>query len=142
MALTKREQILVALEAALQDTVGVTGRVYRSRVEPVSKNEGAALVIEPVKDTPAQNTSLPTLDWTFLVNFVVVIRSDVPDSAADPIFSSLHALLMADLTLGGLAIDVQPAPVDFNFVEADTPAGVFKCAYIIRYRTLVDTLNQ
>ena len=47
---------------------------------------------------------------------------------------------MADLTLGGLAIDVQPAQVSFEFVEADVPAAVISCEYDIRYRTSVSSL--
>jgi glycine/D-amino acid oxidase-like deaminating enzyme len=50
------------------------------------------------------------------------------------------AKLMADLTLGGLAIDVQPAQVSFEFVEADVPAAVISCEYDIRYRTSVSSL--
>ena len=61
---TKRESILAAIATALDGTTGVGTRIYRSRVEPLSRAESPAVVIEPVSDTPEQNTSLPTLDWT------------------------------------------------------------------------------
>jgi hypothetical protein len=35
--------------------------------------------------------------------------------------------MMADLTLGGYAIDVQPIGVSFDLIEADQPAGVIAC---------------
>jgi hypothetical protein len=53
----------------------------------------------------------------------------------------MHSRLMADLTVGGYAIDVQPAGVSFDLVEADQPAGVISCSYIVRYRTAVGDLT-
>ena len=139
---TKREQILQAIRTALTNTVGVGNRIYRSRVEPLARQESPAIIVEPLKDTPQQNTSLPTLDWTLLVRVAVVVRANVPDQAADPTVKSLHAKLMADLTLGGLAIDVQPAPVEWQTVEADVPAGVVVCDYLVKYRTSVNDLSS
>ncbi len=139
---TKREDILAAIRTALTDTTGVGTRIYRSRVEAVTRAESPALVIEPLTDTPVQNTALPTLDWTLRVRISVIVRGATPDSVADPTIQSLHAKLMADLTLGGEAIDVQPAQTTFNFFEADNPAGVIFCEYDVRYRTQVADLTQ
>ncbi len=139
---TKREDILAAIRTALTDTTGVGTRIYRSRVEAVTRAESPALVVEPLTDTPVQNTALPTLDWTLRVRISVIVRGATPDSVADPTIQSLHAKLMADLTLGGEAIDVQPAQTTFNFFEADNPAGVIFCEYDVRYRTQVADLTQ
>jgi len=139
---TKREQILGAIATALAGTTGVSTRIYRSRVEAVARGESPAIVIEPLTDTPAQNTSLPTLDWTLRVRISVIVRAAVPDTTADATIESLHSKLMADLTLGGYAIDVQPAQTTFNFFEADQPAGVIFCEYEVRYRTRVADLTQ
>jgi hypothetical protein len=139
--MTRRESILAAIRTALTGTTGVGTRIYRSRVEPVSKAESPAIIVEPLKDRCEQNTSLPTLDWSLLVRVAVVIRANVPDQAADPVVESLHSKLMADLTLGGLAIDIQPFQVEFQTVEADVPAGVVMCDYLVRYRTSVDNLG-
>jgi len=49
---------------------------------------------------------------------------------------------MADLTLGGYAIDVQPLSVSFDFVEADQPSGVIALDYLVRYRTSVTDLSS
>lgn len=139
---TKRETILAAIKTTLTGTTGVGTRIYRSRVEPMARAEAPALIIEPVTDTPVQNTSLPTLDWTLRVRINVIVRADVPDTAADEIIESLHSKLMADLTLGGEAIDIEPAQTTFNFFEADQPAGVVFCEYEVRYRTQVADLTQ
>jgi len=137
---TRRETILAAVRTALTGTTGVSTRIYRSRVEPMARAESPAIVVEPVNDTAQQNTSLPTLDWSLTVRVTVIVRGAIPDQQADPIVESLHAKLMADLTLGGVAIDVQPQSVSFEMVEADQPAGVISCDYLIRYRTSVANL--
>lgn len=139
---TKRESILAAVKTALTGTAGVGTRIYRSRVDPLSRGESPALIIEPVSDTPEQNTSLPTLDWTLRIRVVVIERSDIPDQAADDTIEDMHSKLMADLTLGGRAIDIQPAQTSFQLLEADQPAGVIFCEYEIRYRSQVDDLTQ
>jgi len=137
---TKREQILAAVATALTGTTGVSNRIYRSRVTAMQRAESPAIIIEPISDTPSQNTSLPTLDWRFRVRIIVIVRGDVPDQLADPIIESMHAKMVADLTLGGLAIDVQPDEVSFNMVDGDQPAGVIFNDYIVQYRTSVASL--
>jgi hypothetical protein len=138
---TKRETILAAIRTALTGTTGVSTRIYRSRVEPLARQESPAIVVEPVSDTAAQNTSLPTLDWSLTVRVAVIVRGNVPDQMADPIVSDMHSKLMADLTLGGYAIDIQPQSVSFEMVEADQPAGAIACDYLVRYRTSVTDLT-
>ena len=138
---TKRESIMQALFTALSGTTGVGTRIYRSRVEPVARAESPALVLEPVNDVVEQNTCLPTLDHTLIVRVVVIVRANVPDQTADPIIQSLHAKIVADLTLGGLAIDVQPGPTEFTLEQADTPVGVIYCTYRVLYRTSVGDLS-
>ena len=139
--MTRREAILAAVRTTLTGTTGVGTRIYRNRAEPMTRAESPALVVEPVTDIPVQNTSLPTLDWTLRIRVVVISRSTIADQAADPTIESLHSKLMADLTLGGIAIDVQPAQVSFEFVEADVPAAVISCEFDIRYRTSVSSLT-
>jgi hypothetical protein len=137
---TRRESILARIETVLAGTTGVSTRIYRSRVEPLARGESPAIVIEPVQDQAEQNTSLPTLDWSLTVRIAVIVRGNVPDQVADPTIESLHSKLMADLSLNGYAIDVQPQSVNFEMVEADQPAGVISCDYLIRYRTSVTNL--
>jgi hypothetical protein len=130
-----------ALFIALSGTTGVGTRIYRSRVEPVARAESPALVLEPVNDVVEQNTCLPTLDHTLTIRVVVIVRANVPDQTADPIVQSLHSKIVADLSLGGLAIDVQPGPTEFTLEQADTPVGVIYCTYRILYRTSVSDLS-
>jgi hypothetical protein len=139
---TKREQVLTAIRTALTGTAGVGSRIYRSRVEPITRGESPAIVVEPVSDTAEQNTSLPKLDWSLTVRVAVIVRGAIPDQLADPIVEDAHSKIMADLTLGGYAIDVQPVSVTFELQEADQPAGVILMDYLVRYRTSVADLSS
>jgi len=138
---TKRESILAQIATTLAGTTGVSTRIYRSRVEPLARGESPAIVIEPITDQAQQNTSLPTLDWSLTVRIAVIVRGNIPDQLADPTIESLHSKLMSDLTLGGRAYDIQPSLVNFEMVEADQPAGVISCDYVVRYRTQVANLS-
>lgn len=138
---TRREQILAAIRTALTGTTGVSTRIYRSRVEPMARAESPAVIVEPVNDQAEQNTSLPRLDWTLTVRVAIIVRGNIPDQIADPIVESMHSKIMADLTLGGLAMDIQPLSVSFDMVDADQPAGVIACDYAVRYRTSVSNLS-
>ena len=138
---TRREQIISAIATALASTSGVSGRIYRSRVEAFSRGESPAISLEPINDTPTTSTSLPTLDWALTVRIAVIVRGAIPDQLADPIVQSLHSLVMADPSLGGYAMDIVPASVDFQLIEADQPAGVVLCDYVIRYRTSLADLT-
>lgn len=137
---TKRETILAAIRTALTGTTGVGNRIWRTRVEPVPREESPAIIVEPLNDAASQNTSLPTLDWALTVRISVIVRGTTPDQLADPIVESLHSRLMADLTLGGYAIDIQPVGVTFAFTEADGAAGEIQCDYRVQYRTSVTNL--
>ena len=139
--MTKRESILAAIRTALTGTVQVGTRIYRSRVEPLARNESPAIVVEPVNDVAVQNTALPTLDWSMTVRVAIIVRGNVPDQLADPIVESAHSKIVADLTLGGYAIDVQPQGASFEMIEADQPAGVVSLDYLVRYRPSVTDLS-
>jgi hypothetical protein len=96
--------------------------------------------VEPISDTAQENTSLPTLDWSLTVRIAVIVRGIAPDQLADATIQSLHGKVMADLTQGGYAMDTIPQDVNWQLIEADQPAGVVMCDYIIRYRTSLTNL--
>ena len=140
----KREQILAAITTALAGTTGVGGRIYRSRTEAFARNEAPALLIEPTPgapDTPKEEpVSTCKIDWRLNVTIAVYTRGAIPDQLAAPIVGDLHSKLMADRTLGGLAMDVWPGPVDHQKDQADAAAGWAVCSYVVRYRTSITDL--
>lgn len=138
---TKRETILARIATVLVNTTGVSDRIFRSRTTALTRAETPSIIIEPQNDVVEQTTSLPTLDHTLTVRISVVVRSSTPHQTADPVVESLHSKLMADLTLNGNAIDIQPADTSFQFIDADQAGGIIECDYDIRYRTNIDDLT-
>ena len=139
---SKREQILAKIKTELAGATGVGTRIYRSRVEPMTRDESLSLVIEFVTDEPTVNSATYLqIDWTLRVRIVVVVRSQTPDTSLDPTVESLHSKIVADPTLGGLALDVRPATVSFDVIEADQPAGIITCEYEVDYRSSYNDLS-
>jgi hypothetical protein len=138
---TKRESILADIASSLAGTVQVGSRIYRSRVEPLARGESPAIVIEPTGDSAEYSLRLDRLDWSLTVRVAIIVRSSVPDQAADPIVEDVHSKMMNDLTAGGYALDVEPRSVSFEMVEADQPAGVISMEYLVRYRTQLGDLS-
>lgn len=132
---TRRESILTALSTALASTSGVAGRVYRSRVEPIARNESPAVIVEPVSDSPVAPDTVGRLTWNLTVRVTVYVRANVPDQAADSIVQSVYSKVMADTTLGGAALDIMPGSISFEMVEADIPAGAITSEFVVMYQT-------
>ncbi|HTH40263.1 MAG TPA: hypothetical protein VL968_05695 [Rhodocyclaceae bacterium] len=140
-----REAILVALEGLATQAVIANGKtadhVYRSRQAALDRGEVPALVVEPEEEqTEFQNTL-----WVIrklMVVFTVFIRADVPDTDADPYITALHARLMADPTLGGLAARVIEQGTRWNFENADRNALGAELRYEIKYQTLAADLTK
>ena len=134
MTTSIREQILARLVTTLGSEPSIGAPVYRSRVTPLARGEAPAVVVEPVMDQ-ANQTTIPKLDWSMTVRASIIVRGDTPDQVADPLVAAVHQKVMSDLTVGGLAYDVQPSTVAFELIEADNAAGVITCEYLVLYRT-------
>ena len=139
---TKREAILARLVTQLAGTAGVGTRIYRSRVTPVSRSEGAVLIVEPISDNCEVRSN--NFQWTLNVRLSVIARgsaSQTMDQSADPTVQSIHSKIVTDLTLGGNAIDITPRNVSFDLIDGDQPSGVVSCEYIIIYQTSTTDLS-
>jgi hypothetical protein len=140
---TKREQILAAVATTLAATSGATGRVYRSRQEPLSRNESPAVVIEPGPESiAAEPVSTCKIDHTMTLVVAVYARGTIPDQVADPVVKSVHSLLMADRSIGGRVMDIWPQGRDPQFSEGDLAAVWEVLTYRVRYRTSVTDLGS
>jgi hypothetical protein len=142
-----REQILARIATTvLPGTVQVGSRIYRSRAQAYSRSEAPAITVSPGEDNPANaprttGASLGRLDNNLPVLIEIYVRGDVPDQLADPIGVDVHARMMADRTLGGLAQDVQPDGWKPEYEQADATAGWIGHKFLIRYRTRDDAIN-
>jgi hypothetical protein len=132
---TRRELILSTWAAALADMPQVSGRVWRSRVEALKREESPGVVIDWTQDAPSVSTSLPFLDWNLGARVSVVVRDMLPDLIADPIVAEIHRRTIASTALQALVIDVTPGPQTLELIAADSPAGIVTVPFTIHYRT-------
>lgn len=143
-----REQILARIATVtLLGTVQVGGRIYRSRAQAYSRSEAPAISVSPGEDNPVNaprttGASLGRLDQALPVLIEIYVRGDVPDQLADPIGVDVHARMMADRDMGGLAHDVQPDGWAPQYEQADATAGWIGHRFLIRYRTKDDAIDQ
>jgi len=143
-----REQILNRIATVtLPGTVQVGSRIYRSRAQAYSRSEAPAITVSPGEDNPVNaprtiGASLGKLDQALPVLIEIYVRGDVPDQLADPIGVDIHARMMADRTMGGLAHDVQPDGWAPQYEPADATAGWIGHRFLVRYRTKDDAINE
>ncbi len=138
---TRRELILADIATRLASAPSIGAPVYRSRVTPMARGETPAVIVEPVQDSASQPV-IPKLDWMLTVRVSVIVRASIPDQAADSILQAIHTKMTADLTLGGLAYDVQPTSTAWEFVESDVPTGMITYDFMVLYRTALQDLTQ
>lgn len=131
---TRREQILQALKARLGalSGLGITG-VHRSRADPFQPDEAPALNLVPDLDEPAENT-IGMIDSTLSVEVHVFHRGQEPDALADPIVQAVHAALMTEPTLGGLAIDIAEGSTGWEFDSSDRTSLLVRLKFTVMYR--------
>ena len=133
MAISKREKILAAFKTALLPTAGIGNRVFRSDPEAVTLENVPCIDLAWLNEQASPDT-VPQLERTLSVQVSVLVRGDVPDLLADPIITDAHARIMADATLGGLAIDIRLDDASFDFVSADNSAGKLTHQYSVKFR--------
>ena len=139
MADSKRETILKAVKALLVNVPGVA-QVYRSRPIPFDRGQLPGVILSWVTDTPSEEVRGYT-DWRLQVVITVCTADDVPDQVADPIIQDIHSKIMADVSLGGLSMDIGLSPVQNEVIEGDKNRGFISMGYRIDYRTSFTNLS-
>ena len=135
-----REQILQSLTTKLAATAGVRA-VYRSRAEAFGRAEAPVLVVQPGPGRASRVTTCK-LHHTLDVEVIVHVRGATPEVLADPIIISAHALIMADTTIGGLAVDIVPTNSDPQIEPADLTSLWWVNTYDVQFRTSEADLTQ
>lgn len=133
MADSKRETILKHIAQLLTNTAGVQGRVYRSEPDGVDRDDQPCVLLRWTSESRTPMTVLE-LERTLQIEVDVLVRGDSPDSLADPIAQSVHALITADSSLGGHAIDVTLGDARFEYTSADETAGKLTHEYQVMFR--------
>ena len=118
----------------------VGGRVYKSRVYPMSQNNLPAITVLTGSETSdLMVMGSKTLDRTTTI-FVdcYVSVNDTFDDDVDAIAVQIEAAIAADFTVGGLAKTaiLKSTEIDFSG-ESETPVGIARLTYDVRYVTTI-----
>ena len=141
-----REQIIVALVAALNAGVGTSGitglTIHRERTRPIEIDSLPAVMVYADDDVPktlAQQVYAAPLterQLTLALECRAQGSSGVsPDAALDPVLVWAAQTLLANERFGGLANGAEEGRTTWNSREGDVPVVSAKLSFTVRYRT-------
>ena len=139
-----REQILLAVLAAVRphaQSFGAT--LHRSPTVAISREQCPALVVFPESESITERAN-DRVTRELTVRVVALARAvppAIPETEADRLLTAAHAALMADGTLGGLALGIREQECDWEVEDADAVAVALPARYRITYRTLANDLS-
>lgn len=139
-----REQILVAVLAAVRPQVEALGAtLHRSPTVAISREQCPALVVFPESESITERSN-DRVTRELTVRIVALARAvppAIPETEADRLLTAAHAALMADGTLGGLALGIREQECEWEVEDADAVAVALPTRYRITYRTLANDLS-
>lgn len=140
-----RKQIRQRIAQVLSSGVPlVDSRVYRSRVYPLDASRLPAITVLTGSETSnLMVMGSKTLDRTvsIFVDCYVSVK-DTFDDDVDAIAVQVEQAIAGDFTVNGLAktVILQSTEIDFSG-EAETPIGVARLTYDVRYVTAIDNVE-
>lgn len=124
------KQALRANMAALLETIpAVTGKVYQSRVHPLSKDDMPCIIVKSGPesiDLPVKGRQSPALQKRLIVTevYCFVRAKDKVEDALDEIAAIVENKVFTDYTLGGIAAETSLVGTD-SYIggEPSSPVG-------------------
>lgn len=124
---------VTAIVSALQSGTPVASTIARVRLRPLAQSTSQAVVVRPIQTQVAEAALYPGLpvSWSSTIAVECYARSGAataPDIAVDALLEAVYARLMADPTLGGAVLSLQPQEVSFDF---DVDGDQTTCATLV-----------
>lgn len=114
-----------AIVASLQAAPAVSSNIGRVKLRPLAFSVQQAVVVRPARAVVAQSsqTSGYPITWSTAIQIECYAKSTAataPDVAVDALLQTVYARLMADITLGGAVVELEPISIECDFdVDAD-----------------------
>lgn len=133
MSISVQSRLIAAAVAALNGAGGAVA--YRTRMASFSKAQLPAINVLPKESDPEYNDS-DSIDRRLLieVRFTGVAVDEV-DAAIDPIYVAGNAALIADPTLGGLAIKTRERTSKWELEKGELDTVALVVVYDIEFST-------
>ncbi len=139
---TVREQILQAICTSLTNSTPASERVFRSRVQALTRDELPAIVIKPGDEDVVQfGTGIVQRTLEIKVEFFG--HGDPADQLLDPVISAAHTALSTNASLGGLLCQFKEKSTDGPvFDDNDDSSGLIVVTYLATYLTPAGDLTR
>lgn len=125
---------VAAIVAALGAGTPVATQIARARLRPLARAQAQAVVVRPLQADVAEASLIPgqPVSWATAIAVECYARSSATattaDVAIDPLLEAVYARLMADPTLGGVCLGLQPQSIAWDF---DADGEQTTCATLI-----------
>lgn len=137
---------VAAVIAALNAGTPVATQIARVRLRPMAQAQAQAVVVRPLQSEVAETSLYPNLpvSWTSAISVECYARSGVataPDVALDSLVEAVYARLMADPTLGGAVLSLQPQSLTWDFDADGEQTACAAFVFTARQRAVAATFT-
>lgn len=139
--ISRRELLIRAVMGCCQAAV-TPAAVLRQPTTAIARDQTPALVLAIVSDAPVRRSN-DRMERELVFRLTSYARDPTDGYAvADDLLCKAHLALLADTTLGGLALSLAEMEADYQAEDADVEAIAIPAIYRITYRTLVSDISQ
>lgn len=141
MPQSRREQIIREVLFRCQQVIAPTA-VLRQPAIAIPREQTPVLLVTVVSDAPVKRSN-DRVEHELVLRVMGHARDPTDGYAvADDLLCLAHMALLADTTLGGLALSIAEQETDYQTEDADVDAVAIPATYRITYRTLVFDISQ
>lgn len=139
--ISRRELLIRAVMGCCQ-AAATPAAVLRQPTTAIARDQTPALVLAIMSDAPVKRSN-DRMERELVVRLTSYVRDPIDGYAvADELLCKAHLALLADTTLGGLALSLAEMEADYQAEDADVEAIAIPAIYRITYRTLVSDISQ
>lgn len=129
-----------AVMAALSASPAIAAQVERVRLRPLSASSTTAVVVRPLASEALESEMMSgyPISWQTAIAIECYARSSRPvtaDASVDALITAVYGRLMADPTLAGAAIVLQPQGVSYDFDVDGEQTACATFVFLARQRT-------
>jgi hypothetical protein len=135
-----RNAIVALLKATPVAGVAATA-VYTDWSFAIKPIDMPAISVDLGNESAPQRMLIGALDRVLQVKLSVITAGDDATTAADPVIAEAHRRLVADLSLGGLAMDVKQDAISRQRDVLEKPVLITELNYLVEYRTTMTSME-
>ena len=140
MTSSVRERLVRAIVARIGPAIAPTP-LHRQPTVPLPREASPAILLFIEGDQVLAQAN-DRCERALTLRLVALAREGDAFDVADALIVAAHGALMAEPSLGGLALGVREIDCEWEFDDADAGAAALPARYEIRYRTHAIDLTQ